>query len=137
MIIYLAIWVRMYIHTARPGHLTFKSVDYKSPKQSASTRMYPQLLSPKVVFCEVLSTTISALSGIRWLEVIRKFVWSHDCTAFSTARCLWLVHKFFSEPYARKLPVPLRSLRLMCKFPGQMLQLGEVRFCKFWLLCLL
>jgi hypothetical protein len=63
-------------------------------------------------FGHVLSTTISALSGIRWFEGIGKFVWSRDFTAFSTARCLWLAHRFFSEPYARKLPVPVRSLWL-------------------------
>ncbi len=82
-------------------------------------------------FEHVLSTIIFALLSIRWLVGIGKFVWSRGCTALSTVRCHWLVRRSFSELYARKLPVLVRSLLSMCKFLDQMSRPDAVRFCRF------
>ncbi len=68
--------------------------------------------------------------------VFGKFAWSRNWTAFFTVRCHLLARRFFSELFVRRFPVPLQA----CKFPGQMLQLGEDsarRSCRFWILCLL
>jgi hypothetical protein len=61
-----------YINTARPGQMAFKSVYCVPSKRFASTRG-----------C-VISATVSALFGIRWLMGFSKCAWSRDWTAFST-----------------------------------------------------